>query len=252
MSKKWTSSKWIALKTPGLGSCFQFIAPRGSGREGFSLIELLVVVGLISILAVAVVPALNSIRASSATASHTALLGDLLAAARSYAMSKKTFVCFALGEVSAGDGQPKLFAVTIASLTGSRIDPDQVSTYTVLRKNLFLSDQIKISQIVNNDGNLERPAGSQVLDISQAAANDPFIFLNPQLEIGIHAPGPLTADKVIEFDPKGVAKYTVSPGTQAQLFKYYEIPLKQTIGNESNVSVIHLDGISGMPTIYRP
>jgi uncharacterized protein (TIGR02598 family) len=48
MSKKWTSSKWIALKTPGLGSCFQFIAPRGSGREGFSLIEVVLAIGIIS------------------------------------------------------------------------------------------------------------------------------------------------------------------------------------------------------------
>lgn len=252
MSRKWTSSKWIAYKTFGHGSYFRFLAASGSRGKGFSLIELLVVVGLISILAVAVVPALSSIRSSSVIASQSALLADLLTAARSYAMSKKTFVCFALGEVPAGHGQAKLFAVTIASLTGSRIDPDQASTYIVLRKNLFLSDQIKISQILNNDGNLERPAGSQVLDISQAAANDPFIFSNPQLEIGINAPGPLTANKVIEFDPKGVAKYFVSPGSHGQLFKYYELPLKQIIGNESNVAVIQLEGISGMPTLYRP
>jgi prepilin-type N-terminal cleavage/methylation domain-containing protein len=220
--------------------------------SAFTLIELLVVVGLIAILASATIPAFNAIRGSSSLSSQSALIGDLLASARFYAMSKNTYVCFAMGETLAGSVKPQMFVVTLASLTGSRIDPTLASSYTVLKKNTRLFDNLQLDSVGDFGGSLSRPQGARVVDVAQEQSSVSFAFANPVRETGIQVSGVLTADKVIEFDPRGVARYPKGSASQPQLFNYYEIPVKQIVGNENNLSVIQLDGVAGMVTTYRP
>ena len=184
--------------------------------------------------------------------SQSALIGDLLASARFYAMAKNTYVYFAMGETSAGSLQPQMFVVTLASLTGSRIDPSLGSSYTVLKKNTRLFDNLQLDSVSDFGGNLDRPQGARVVDAAQDQSSVTFTFANPARETGIQVGGVLTADRVIEFDPRGVARYSKSSASQPQLFNYYEIPIKQIVGNENNLSVIQLDGVAGMVATYRP
>jgi type II secretory pathway pseudopilin PulG len=220
--------------------------------SAFTLLELLVVVGLIAIFAIATIPAFNAIRGSSSLSSQSALIGDLLANARLYAISRNTYVYFAIGETSAGSVKLQMFVVTLASLTGSRIDPSLASSYTVLKKNTRLFDNLKLDSVSDFGGNLDRPQGARVLDTAQDQSSVSFTFSNPARETGIQVSGALTANRVIEFDPRGVARYSKGSASQPQLFKYYEIPIKQNVGNEKNLSVIQMDGVSGMVTSYRP
>jgi len=83
---------------------------------GFSLIELLSVVAILSLLATAVVPAVSDIMASSRRTQYLTDLSSLLESARQYAVSKNTYVWVAFNDPS--DGKTPLCARMVASRDG--------------------------------------------------------------------------------------------------------------------------------------
>lgn len=70
-------------------------------REAFTLVELLVVVGIISLLLVLLVPAFNGIKGGSEVTAATSEIAGLLEQARAYALSHSTYVFVGFVQVDA-------------------------------------------------------------------------------------------------------------------------------------------------------
>ncbi len=98
-------------------TCIHAERPRRSAKKGFSLIELLSVIAIISLLATAAVPALSDMMASSRRTKYLTDLSTMLESARQYAVSKNTYVWVSFNEQTA-NGQDPLFARMFATTDG--------------------------------------------------------------------------------------------------------------------------------------
>ena len=98
-------------------------------RHGFTLVELLVVVGVIVLMMTLAVPAFNSIRGGTDFTSVTYDMSGLLDQARAYAMANNTFVLVGIMEVNSSigtnanpqvSGTGRIAMAVIASKDGTR------------------------------------------------------------------------------------------------------------------------------------
>ncbi|MEI8234657.1 MAG: prepilin-type N-terminal cleavage/methylation domain-containing protein [Verrucomicrobiota bacterium] len=222
-------------------------------HPGFSLIELLVVMGVIGLLFALVIPAIGTFGSAGTFTSAASVLSETMEEARAYAVSKRTYVYVGIGEFNAsapadtwntGNGRIALFAA--ASQDGSRIvHASDFATKAQPISRLVRLQNVHLALITGTGGGLQRPSdGSvQTLGSSSGTANMSFpLSGTPRCSF----------NQCLEFSPQGMVRFFGS----ANLPGFIEIGMAPTKGDvviaTQNVAVIQLSGLTGRSTLYRP
>jgi prepilin-type N-terminal cleavage/methylation domain-containing protein len=236
------------------------IARASSNVQGFSLIELLVVLAVMSIMATLAAPVLKSLMVAGKLSLATSGVSSVLTQARSYAMAKNTYVYVGIQEVdgvqpSSSNGIGDLAVAVVASLDGARPYTSTsgslaTSDITLIEKpQLFSGVHLTSSASLSNGAIMtSRPSAS--VDLSGATAATTFQW-------PLSGPSKYSFTKVIEFDPQGVARVQANAQYSPSIQSYLEVPLVPANGDavSSNISdqaAVQVDGVTGAVTIYRP
>ena len=273
------------------------LSKRSSARAAFTLLELLIVIGIIALLLVLLVPAFTTIKSGTDMTSTLYGIQGLLENARTYAKANHTYVFVGFAEVDASvdpsispqvAGNGRVAVAVIASKDGTRHfqyltsgqGTDWQSNYAdpskpeyrgghlvALRKlerfeNLhFLVDFGSWLPSQHPGSNMARnqPTGTfYTLGNAGSTSATPFTWpLGSPLDSGYQ----YRFNKVIMFDPQGIARITGSTNAD-EIARIMEIdfqptrgtvvppvPLSQDVGNQA---VIQISPMSGAVRLYRP
>ena len=238
---------------------------------GFTLVELIVVIALISTLMVLVAPAFTGIKGANDVTSAAYTIKDALEQARTYAMAYKTYVWIGFYEEPAGQpstnpatpGTGRIVISTIASADGTTvynprslaaIDPTRVTQLNKLVK----VEGTHLATFPDGSGTGDtfdsRPAAIyETAKIGDTTPPNPS--LTPfQYPVGNPAPAAqYTFVKAVEFSPRGEARINNRNYT---LKTVAEIGLQPTHGtavdvNSRNIIAIQFGALGGDLKIYR-
>ncbi len=242
-------------------------------RRAFSLIELLVAVGVILVLMGLAVPAFSYIKGGNDFAAGVSMIANSLEQSRAYAMANNTYVFWGIQECNAnlpeervpqeeaGEGSGGRVAVgAVVSLDGTRIyDPNAADrerdwetktrsgTRLMQLGSILWRDGVSLpTDPLPGTGNLLRPSSPTPLQISEV--KDSLSFSSPQ-----GSPKPRhTFTRCIQFDPQGGATVVGSEGVYR--FELGIVPARgaQRDSNSANVAVLQVDAVTGAVKVYRP
>ena len=257
-----------------------FVA-RGRCR-GFTLLELLVVVGIIAILLVLLAPAFTTIKSAGDVTSAAYTIKGMLDTARTYAKANNTYTWVGFYEenvanpASPNSDLPKVGRIVmsiVASKNGTIIyDPNNVAQQDLTTSLIQVGKLTKIDN-VHLWTHTDSPSGTGstfptrpnvpstycIGTSSPSASTTPFRY-----PVGNPAPPTqYTFVKVIQFGPRGETRINNSTlnanGTEVfPLQTAAEIGLEPTHGANvpatvpANVVAVQFTGFAGDVTIYRP
>lgn len=235
--------------------------PVARNDRAFSLVELLVVMGIIGILATLMMPAFNALSGSGTLTKSSSDISDLLKQARSYAMGKNTYVYVGIQEVdmispTTNNGIGRVALATVASEDGTRPyanTPGPLAAASILPlgkphyfDNLHITN---IGSLVSGPNMTGRPSNN-VVDLSTNYSTVTFNWTNGSANYAF--------TQVIEFDPQGVARVQNNSTYSPAIMNYIELALIPTHGNiapakvPANQAAIQINGLTGAVRVYRP
>jgi len=209
------------------------VRSRRVATGGFTLIELLVVIGLIAMMGSLMVPAFDAISRGRGVEKRAWEIAGLLEQARSYAMTKNTYVWvgfrqngdrYAVAVVASRDGLENLAAANLVSI----------------HRGLNL-EQTTLSGSLPAYGN--RPdTNAGVTQLTAAQTSDTFTARVGGV--------PLTfSNTLLVFNPRGEARASQT------LDRWVEIgiqPMRGSVADIQNTAAIQVAGLSGQVRIFRP
>jgi prepilin-type N-terminal cleavage/methylation domain-containing protein len=251
---------------------------RAERVNAFTLVELLIVIGIIGVLLVLIAPAFTSIKSGTDVTSAAYTIKGALDTARTYAKTNNTYTWVGFKEVDVSqdasvspqvDGIGRVAVAIVASKDGTRgyditIPSLSNPAWTNYNNGANLVAVCKLQYLDNvhlagtpltMTGNMARPnvSSNYIIGIAPASVT-PFNWplgtpLSPNS-------GQYSFKNVISFDPQGVARIQYSTNTDT-ISPYTEVGLQQTHGttvdaNSPNVAAIQLGGVGGSVTVYRP
>jgi len=252
--------------------------------KAFTLLELMVVIGVIILVSAFVVPAFTNLKSSGDVNSAVYNIGGVLEQARSYAMANRTYVWVGIEEVDASKdpsvnpqtiGIGRIAIAIVASRDGTRgYDitnnslPNPAWTSYNNGANLVAIDKLvrfenlhmaPFFSTIPNGGNTTRPtvsSGSYQLGNTTANPNPGSCITRFDWPLGSAiGTGQYSFTRVINFDPQGVARIQYTNNTD-QIAAYMELGLQQTHGtavsSSSNVAALQIDCMTGSVRKYRP
>ncbi len=250
---------------------------------GFTLVELLVVIGIVALLMALIAPAFTNIKSGTDVTSAAYTIKGVLDTARTYAKANNTYVWVGFKEVDVSrdasvspqiDGTGRVAIASVASKDGTRgydVTNNSLSnpTWTNYNNGANLAavgklqhlDNVHLATTLNGPsnpppttGNMARP---NIQSNNYVIGNAPTSVTPFDWPLGsaLNA-GQYSFQKVINFDPQGVARIQYSTNSDS-IGAYTEIGLQQTHGTvvdtaSPNVTAIQLGGVAGSVTIYRP
>lgn len=262
-----------------------------NSSRGFSVIELMAVVGLVAMLAVFLVPGMSSVGQGREAASAAVEIAGLLEQARAYAMAKNTYVWVGFAEEDASQpprvpmaqGGGRVVISIVASRNGERYaDDGHTPPDFSAANNVVVLEQIHrvvhlpgVRLIAANSGMASgnspvRPAVAAEYQVGDAPEFD------PQNEAGLFAasgvgtltfPHPLSGavqyqfQKIIEFSPRGEASKAgeltlAGPGAPDRI----EVAVAPAPGGQvagpfrqtgAASAAVQIDGLSGNVRIFQ-
>ena len=227
-----------------------------SSRRGFSLVELLTVLLIISLLSALAVAALNSLGKSEGFNSATTTLSTLLEQARAYAMANNTYVFVGIEDTDAsqsagGTQNPGIGRVAIQAFAS------QDGTLNLGASNLTAINRLQILNNLHVPASLSATSGTLAnrpsADYSLGSTTGGTTFPTVSSANAIISRN-FTFSKVIAFDALGIVHIPTSPAISG--FQYIEIDAEPTNGttisaNTTNVSAIQIDATTGAITVFR-
>jgi prepilin-type N-terminal cleavage/methylation domain-containing protein len=277
-----TDHRLVRRSICGGGSLKRFNPSTLQPFNAFTLVELLVVVGIIALLLALIAPAFTYIKGGTDVTSAAYTIKGVLDTARTYAKANNTYTWVGFKEVDVSQdssvspqagGTGRVAMAIVASKNGTRgydiINPslpnsppnfawtnppgyNNGANLVAVGKLQYLNN-VHLAGALTTAGNMARPNTSNDYIIGLAPPSvTPFDW---PLGSAVDA-GQYSFKKVINFDPQGVARIQYSTNTYT-ISPYTEIDLQQTHGttvdsNNPNVVAIQLGGVGGSVTIYRP
>jgi prepilin-type N-terminal cleavage/methylation domain-containing protein len=255
----------LANKIPKILSPIKTIH-RSYSRTGFTLVEMLVVIGIIGLLLVLSAPVWNTLSGSSSITKSSSDIQGILEQARSYAQANNTYTYVGIWEVDVMKAQQGIFtggtgrvAVgVIASSSGQKLftnSPGLITSANAVRlSKLAFFDNLHITGDLasSTSGGLARTA-SEVVITSNTPTTITF-----QWPLTGTASYPSSLAEVIEFSPQGCARIQTNSTYDPSLNNYLELELVPSHGNTlapgdiKNSAVIQINGITGAVRLYRP
>lgn len=252
-------------------------APRRPARErtrAFSLIELLVVMGIVAMLSVLVVPAVIGLKSAGDVTNAAYTVSDVLQQARSYALANNTYAWVGFFEEDASQpsmtparvGIGRIVLSVVASKDGTQIYPGSLSSgsgaidprrLTQVGK-LIRIDNMHLASFDDGTGRGTTFDARPPVRLSTARIGDdtpPDPSLSPfQYPVGNPAPtAQYTFTKAVQFGPRGEARIN---NNNFSLKPVAEVGLRPARGatvdmNTPNVAAIQFTGIAGNISIFR-
>ncbi len=214
---------------------------RSRGLLGFSLIELLVTIAIISLLAVASQPALSGIMGSRNLSRAAGDVASCLEFARSEAIAKNTFVWVGFTNLSQ-NGMSSLALSIVASRDGSPMTT--AGNLTPLQRNLRF-ENVRLATDAE-----AASSGSPLRSLTSEAAGQSAI-LNPMSREGRESvdftSAQVTFGNTITFTPQGEALLMGSPTSSTPLDPFVGIYLQRMRGNtgSEDLAPLLINGASG-------
>jgi Tfp pilus assembly protein FimT len=211
----------------------------------FSLIELLLVMGVMTLLMGVAVPAVSSLAKGSQMNQALSDVAGMLEMARQHATAQNTYVWVAFNDEAASQGADEQVRVAVlVSKSGADLSTwgsddttaSAASTQLIVKPRTF--NQVKLS-----DATVFK---SQITDLPAADASSlgaaSFTIKVPGRQNEIFT-------KAIQFTPTGEAR------TGSGMTGIVDLGLQPTHGhalNAQNVAVVRVNGLTGQTRIYRP
>jgi prepilin-type N-terminal cleavage/methylation domain-containing protein len=234
-------------------------------NHGFSLIELLIVMGIVVLLASLMTPAFNALSGSGNLSKSASDISDILKQARTYAMGKNTYVYVGIQEVdlispTTNNGVGRVALATIASMDGTRpyTTPDTLTTSTNIMPlgkvhyfdNLHLTNAESLVSGPNMTGRPNSTNNPSFVPLGQVDTTTSFNWTNGSAKYNF--------TKIVEFDPQGVARAQTNATYNPAIQNYIELALVPTHGNiapattPANQAAVQINGLTGAVRVYRP
>jgi len=214
-----------------------------SRRFGFSLVELLSVIMIIGLLAMAVVPALTGITDGGNASNSTLKLASFLEQARQYATSQSTYVYISFLPRAGGGPEAELWVTAVASNSGSDIADRGTKSFTVGAgdsEGRQLTHTLKLKGMVTEK--------KSQIPLSAVSRPDPSQSVEP-IDSGGSEFGPIggaTFPIGFWFSPDG------SASTDADLPTRIELAIRPDVKPDAKwASVIQIAGLTGSVHVYR-
>ncbi len=281
-----------AFRNPHSAFPTAFTLPKLRGRTAFTLLELLVVIGIIAVIMVLLTPAFTSMNRGNTVTSTANSIKGLLENARTYAKANHTYVFVGIAEVdssvdasvipqsTAGIAPYGRVAIgVVASKDGTRqcqyASSNQCSTWTSNYSNGANFIAVGKLQVFENlhfiglnfpswapsshpNSNIARYQPSNTTyNIGTSNSVTPFSW---PLGSALNA-GQYRFDKVINFDPQGVARIATASNSD-EVTDLMEIDFQESRGTVTptppsnqdlgNHFVIQVDASTGAIRLYRP
>lgn len=244
--------------------------------RGFSLIELLTVLAIVSIFATIVSSSIAGVGAANALNKSASDLADILGEARAYAMGHDIYVYVGLEELNPAlsntKGVGQVAVAVVGSTGGSRpygntpgpLSDTGTSPVTLItRPQIFDNLHIASAADLTNGNMAARPASSTMgfVDLGSVmntgAGKSTVTFQWP-----LSGAAKYTFDEVvIEFSPQGSARFQVQSTFSGNIPSYLELPLLPAHGTmiptgaelaKANEAALQIDGTTGVVEMYRP
>ena len=250
--------------------------PRSATRSAFTLIELVVVIGIIVVLTVLVAPAFTNIKRATDITSAAYTIKGVLEQARNYALTNNTYAWVGFFEedgsiasnspATAGMGRVVISAV--ASKDGtiaykqpvvSPVTPMDSARLVRVTKLLRL-DNVHLRTFPNGSGSgsdtfpTRPPIPGNLADNAKIGDTSPPDSLRPfQYPIeGSSTPAQYTFSKVIEFSPRGECRVNNNNYTVRPVIEVGFQPVRGAVLDNSKNCAVQLTGFGGNIKIYQP
>jgi prepilin-type N-terminal cleavage/methylation domain-containing protein len=237
---------------------------RGRGNRAFSLTELLVVMGIFTVLMAVSGPAVTALKSGAEFSKGVDRVAGVLRQARSHAITKNTYVWVGFYEEngaaqnSSEEGTGRVILCAVASKDGTRIYEDGATGNLTLSNVTPLTEVVKLQNVNMSDvgapagGTSTRLDGRPATPYTETDGDQPARITT---EGGDSTPFPIkvgdyTFVKTVRFSPSGEATLN-GEGTPRRLS---EIGLKPANGAhvaKENFAAIQFAGISGNIQVYR-
>jgi prepilin-type N-terminal cleavage/methylation domain-containing protein len=209
--------------------------PQAIVRSGFSLLELLVVMGLAVLLAAVGAPAVLNPRGGAAVMDKSVLnMSLLLEQARAYAMAHNTYVWVGF---STDIQKATVTATAVTGVSGVSTDINSASSLrSICKPQVF--ENLELCSI--GASTLSRESAVDI--ISTAGSEATFQRSS--------AAGTVTFGNLIQFSPSGDAR--VSGGSVS---RWIELGMQSLHGGKAdttNIAAVQVGGLTGQVRVYRP